>query len=319
MSVYSMTGFASAVASVPEHSGDASDDADSSSTTRSAANTATKPPTGGVGAELRSVNSRFLDLSFKLSDEFRALEPALRDLLTASFRRGKIELKMQPQRPVETAWPQPQADQLHSLARLEGMVQNWLPKATPLSVNEIMNWCRTAGPIAKLEEVAMDAARQSIEGLLEARQREGKRLVAILVERLNGLKALAEQATPLVPQAVQRQQERFVQRYKEALEAVGGSITEEAAQERALGEAAAYALRIDVDEELTRLKAHLDEIARLLKKGGEVGKRLDFLIQELHREANTLGSKAAALELTQISVEMKVLIEQMREQVQNIE
>ncbi|MBP8184018.1 MAG: YicC family protein [Rhodoferax sp.] len=315
MSVYSMTGFASAVASVPEHSADLADDGDSSSTTRSA----TKGPSGGVGAELRSVNSRFLDLSFKLSDEFRALEPALRDLLTASFRRGKIELKMQPQRAVESAWPQPQPDQLHSLARLEGMVQNWLPKAAPLSVNEIMNWCRTAGPIAKLEEVALDAARQSIEGLLEARQREGKRLVAILVERLNGLKVLAEQATPLVPQAVQRQQERFVQRYKEALEAVGGSITEEAAQERALSEAAAYALRIDVDEELTRLKAHLDEIARLLKKGGEVGKRLDFLIQELHREANTLGSKAAALELTQISVEMKVLIEQMREQVQNIE
>jgi uncharacterized protein (TIGR00255 family) len=319
MSVYSMTGFASAVASVPEHSSDAAEDADSSSASRSVANATAKTPGGGVGAELRSVNSRFLDLSFKLSDEFRALEPALRDLLTTSFRRGKIELKMQPQRAVESAWPMPQPDQLNSLARLEGMVQNWLPKATPLSVNEIMNWCRTAGPIAKLEDVAMEAARQSIAGLLDARQREGKRLVAILVERLNGLKVLAEQATPLVPLAVKRQQERFVQRYKEALEAVGGSITEEAAQERALSEAAAYALRIDVDEELTRLKAHLDEISRLLKKGGEVGKRLDFLIQELHREANTLGSKAAALELTQISVEMKVLIEQMREQVQNIE
>jgi len=319
MSVYSMTGFASAVASVPEHSSDAAEDADSSSASRSVANATAKTPGGGVGAELRSVNSRFLDLSFKLSDEFRALEPALRDLLTTSFRRGKIELKMQPQRAVESAWPMPQPDQLNSLARLEGMVQNWLPKATPLSVNEIMNWCRTAGPIAKLEDVAMEAARQSIAGLLDARQRDGKRLVAILVERLNGLKVLAEQATPLVPLAVKRQQERFVQRYKEALEAVGGSITEEAAQERALSEAAAYALRIDVDEELTRLKAHLDEISRLLKKGGEVGKRLDFLIQELHREANTLGSKAAALELTQISVEMKVLIEQMREQVQNIE
>ncbi|RZL04108.1 MAG: YicC family protein [Rubrivivax sp.] len=316
MSVYSMTGFASAVASVPEHSGEALDEADSSS---SAARSAHKTPGGGVGAELRSVNSRFLDLSFKLSDEFRALEPALRDLLTASFRRGKIELKMQPQRAVESAWPMPQPDQLHTLARVEGMVQNWLPKAAPLSVNEIMNWCRTAAPLVKLEEVALDAARQAIQGLLEARQREGKRLVSILVDRVNGLKALAEQATPLVPQAVQRQQERFVQKYKEALEAVGGGVTPEAAQERALNEAAAYALRIDVDEELQRLKAHLDEITRLLKKGGEVGKRLDFLIQELHREANTLGSKAAALELTQVSVEMKVLIEQMREQVQNIE
>jgi len=316
MSVYSMTGFASAVASVPEHSGETLDDGDSPA---SSARSSSKTQGGGVGAELRSVNSRFLDLSFKISDEFRALEPALRDLLTASFRRGKIELKMQPQRAVESAWPLPQPDQLHSLARLEGMVQNWLPKAAPLSVNEVMNWCRTAAPVAKLEEVALDAARQAIEGLLEARQREGKRLVAILMDRVNGLKALAEQATPLVPQAVQRQQERFVQKYQEALEAVGGGVTPEAAQERALNEAAAYALGLDVDEELRRLKAHLDEVTRLLKKGGEVGKRLDFLIQELHREANTLGSKAAALELTQVSVEMKVLIEQMREQVQNIE
>ncbi|MEY4765655.1 MAG: hypothetical protein RI907_2328 [Pseudomonadota bacterium] len=122
-----------------------------------------------------------------------------------------------------------------------------------------------------------------------------------------------------MPAAVARQQERFVTKFQEALQTVGGAVTEQAAQERALTEAASYAIRIDVDEELQRLKAHLDEIGRLLKKGGEVGKRLDFLIQELHREANTLGSKAAALELTQISVDMKVLIEQMREQVQNIE
>ena len=165
----------------------------------------------------------------------------------------------------------------------------------------------------------MESARQAIGALMEAREREGARLVGVLKDKLAGLKALAEQAQPLVPQAVQRQQERFVQKYQEALQAVGGNVTPEIAQERGLQEAAAYALRIDVDEELQRLKAHLDEIGRLLKKGGEVGKRLDFLIQELHREANTLGSKAAALELTQISVDMKVLIEQMREQVQNLE
>ena len=153
----------------------------------------------------------------------------------------------------------------------------------------------------------------------EARATEGQRLVSIIRDRLKQLRELAGQAEPLVPQAVLRQQERFLVRYQEALQAVGGTVTPEGAQERALAEAAAYALRIDVDEELQRLKAHLDEIERLIKKGGEVGKRLDFLIQELHREANTLGAKAAALELTQISVSMKVLIEQMREQVQNIE
>ncbi|MGQ0598782.1 YicC/YloC family endoribonuclease [Aquabacterium sp.] len=316
MSVYSMTGFASAVASAPDHVSENTDEGDSSTASRAGGG---KSASGGVGAELRSVNSRFLDLSFKLADEFRALEPALRDLLTASFKRGKIELRMQPQRAADAGWPTPQTDQLHTLARLEGTVQNWLPKAAPLSVNEILNWCRAAAPSVKLEEAALESARQCIEALKEAREREGARLVGILKDKLKGLLVLAEQATPLVPLAVQRQQERFVQKYQEALQAVGGSVTPEAAQERALNEAAAYALRIDVDEELQRLKAHLDEIGRLLKKGGEVGKRLDFLIQELHREANTLGSKAAALELTQISVEMKVLIEQMREQVQNIE
>lgn len=311
-----MTGFASAVASAPDHVSENTDEGDSSTASRAGGG---KSASGGVGAELRSVNSRFLDLSFKLADEFRALEPALRDLLTASFKRGKIELRLQPQRAADAGWPTPQPDQLHTLARLEGTVQNWLPKATPLSVNEILNWCRSAAPSVKLEDAALESARQCIEALKEAREREGARLVGILKDKLKGLLALAEQATPLVPLAVQRQQERFVQKYQEALQAVGGSVTPEAAQERALNEAAAYALRIDVDEELQRLKAHLDEIGRLLKKGGEVGKRLDFLIQELHREANTLGSKAAALELTQISVEMKVLIEQMREQVQNIE
>jgi uncharacterized protein (TIGR00255 family) len=141
------------------------------------------------------------------------------------------------------------------------------------------------------------------------------------MERVQRLRELAGQAEPLVPQVVQRQQQRFLERWREALATAGAgtSVSAEAQAERALAEAAAYAIRIDVAEELSRLKAHLDEIERLLDKGGELGKRLDFLIQELHREANTLGSKSAALELTAVSVEMKVAIEQMREQVQNIE
>ncbi len=312
MSVYSMTGYANVVSSVADHDVELPEDSDTPGASR-------KAGSGSVGAELRSVNSRFLDLSFKLADEFRGLEPALRDLLTASFKRGKIELRLQPQRAADAGWPQPQPDQLHTLARLENTVQNWLPKAQPLSVHEVLNWCRAAAPSVKLEDVALDACRQAVTALTEAREREGARLVGVLKDKLKALQALAEQAQPLVPAAVARQQERFVAKFTEAMQAVGGTVTEQAAQERALNEAAAYAIRIDVDEELQRLKAHLDEISRLLKKGGEVGKRLDFLIQELHREANTLGSKAAALELTQISVDMKVLIEQMREQVQNIE
>jgi uncharacterized protein (TIGR00255 family) len=123
----------------------------------------------------------------------------------------------------------------------------------------------------------------------------------------------------MVPQLVEQQRQRFLERWKEAMSLAEGAAVPESAQDRALSEATAFAIRIDVAEELTRLASHIDELEALVKKGGEIGKRLDFLIQELHREANTLGSKSAALELTRISVDMKVLIEQMREQVQNIE
>jgi uncharacterized protein (TIGR00255 family) len=120
---------------------------------------------------------------------------------------------------------------------------------------------------------------------------------------------------------VARQQQRFIERWNDALEKSGGAttISREAIEDRALNEAAAYAIRIDVAEELARLRSHLEEIARLLDKGGEIGKRLEFLIQELLREANTLGSKSTSIEMTTISVDMKVAIEQLREQVQNIE
>ena len=167
----------------------------------------------------------------------------------------------------------------------------------------------------------MDAAKRCAGGLAEARAREGKRLVAVLSERVKRILELATQAEPLVPALVARQQQKFLDRWEEALatSSASQSIAREALQERALNEATAYAIRIDVAEELARQRAHAEEIARLLKAGGEVGKRLDFVIQELHREANTLGSKSAALELTNISVEMKVAIEQLREQVQNIE
>jgi uncharacterized protein (TIGR00255 family) len=141
----------------------------------------------------------------------------------------------------------------------------------------------------------------------------------MLLDHIAQLRILAEKSSPLVPQLVAQQRQRFLERWKEAMALADGSALPEAAQDRALTEATAFAIRIDVAEELTRLNSHLDELERLIKKGGEIGKRMDFLIQELHREANTMGSKSAALELTHISVDMKVLIEQMREQVQNIE
>ena len=313
MAVYSMTGYASATAG-PAAPGDEAGNAETG-TPRAPS------PGGSVTVELRSVNSRFLDLVLRLPDEFRALEPALRDLVGAAFRRGKIELRLNAHAETDTAWPQPQPEQLNRLARLESTVQGWLPKAQGLSVHEILQWCKGGNAAPRLDEAALEAAKRCIAGLREARSREGERLAAILMERVRRLRELAAQAEPLVPAVVQRQQQRFLERWQEALAVAdaANTVPREALQERAINEAAAYAIRIDVAEELARLRAHLDEIERLLKAGGEVGKRLDFLIQELLREANTLASKAASLELTNISVEMKVAIEQLREQVQNIE
>jgi uncharacterized protein (TIGR00255 family) len=281
---------------------------------------------GGEGAanltvEARSVNGRFLDLALRLPDELRGLEPALRELAVARLRRGKVELRIAAGREAADPWPQPTPEQLARLAGLQAAVVTQLPQARPLSVNEALGWCRGAAPAARADEAVLAAARSCLTGLAEARAREGDRLAAMLRERIADLRGLAARAAPLVPAVVLRQQQRFLERWNEALQAVqaGASVAPATAHERALAEAAAYAIRIDVAEELSRLQAHLDEIERLLHAGGEVGKRLDFLIQELHREANTLGSKSAALELTGISVDMKVLIEQMREQVQNLE
>ena len=275
-----------------------------------------------VTVELRSVNSRFLDISFRMPDELRQHEGALRDLITAGCRRGKVDVRVSAAKSSGDDWPQPTADQLNRLSRLEGTVTAWMGKAQPLTVNEVLHWCRSAPATpGRVDEALVEAGRRAVAALKEARSREGEKLVAILMERIVRLRELAAQAEPLVPAVVERQQQRFLERWAEAIKVAGGenSIAPEALRERALNEAATFAIRIDVAEELSRLRAHLEEIARLLKAGGELGKRLDFLIQELHREANTLGSKSAALELTGVSVEMKVLIEQMREQVQNVE
>ena len=320
MTVYSMTGYASVLAAIPSPSGAAP----------------------SLALELRSVNGRFLDLSFKLPEELRALEPQLRELLTAGLRRGKVELRAALQREAEAGVPLPSPELLEQLARADDLVRARLQDARPLSVQEVLQWARvaTAGaatgeaegaglarpsaPASAFENGVLEAARRAVQALQEARGREGTKLVEMLRGRVAALRVLAARAGPLVPEAVARQRERFLERWREALQAAGAdaasaALPESAAHDRALGEAAAYALRIDVAEELTRLEAHLDEIERLLAAGGELGKRLDFLIQELHREANTLGSKAASATLSAISVDMRVLVEQMREQVQNIE
>lgn len=280
----------------------------------------------GLVVECRSVNGRFLDLSLKLPEELRGFEPALRELVAARIKRGKLELRASVHGGEAQAAQPPSAQVLQQVAQWQARVRECLPQAQALSVADALQLARSLAPSAPTEDTDVLAAAQAcIEALAQAREREGQRLVDILLERVALIESLAAKAQPLVPAVVQRQQERFVERWHEALKAVdaqagaAGNPPPQALQERALSEAAAFALRIDVAEELSRLQAHLQEIRRLLQQGGELGKRLDFLIQELHREANTLGSKSAALELTGLSVDMKVAIEQMREQVQNIE
>ncbi|HMN92706.1 MAG TPA: YicC family protein [Hydrogenophaga sp.] len=299
MSVYSMTGYATA------HSG------------------ADGMPEGlpGLGVEIRSVNSRFLDLVMKLPEELRGAEPALRELLGSRLRRGKVEVRVWIEGRHDAGQRPPTVAELQRLASVQDLVRSWLPQATTLSVAEVIQFTgrQTTDPGA-LQAPLMHLAAAALEGLLDARRREGRRLADMLQDRAARLRQLAADAQPLIPKLVEQQRQRFLERWNEALGTDSqGAVPSEAAHDRALSEATAFAIRIDVAEELTRLDAHLGEIERLIARGAELGKRLDFLIQELHREANTLGSKSSSLELTRISVDMKVLIEQMREQVQNLE
>jgi uncharacterized protein (TIGR00255 family) len=303
MSVYSMTGFGIAsIAALAPSENEAQTKTD-------------------VTIEVRSVNGRFLDVIVKAPDDARALEPSLRELVASRIKRGKVELRVASSRESDAALPSPLPEQLMHLARLEGTVKAYFDKAAPLSVHEVMAWCRQAAPKPRADQAMLDAARDAVEALVQSRRREGERLVDALRANARQVRELAARAQPLVESVVQRQQQRFVERWNEALKLTGAAdtVSPQASQERALAEAAGYALRIDVAEELIRLSAHLDELESLLSKGGELGKRLDFLVQEMHREANTLGAKSQALELTNLSMAMKVAIEQMREQVQNIE
>jgi len=277
-------------------------------------------PASRLGLEIRSVNSRFLDLTFRLSEELRQHEPQLRELLQGRLKRGKVEVRAGVESAQGDGLREPNARMLQRLNTLQDTVRSWLPDAKALSVADVLR-LGTAddGAAANWGEKLQELAGKTLKDLMAAREREGARLATMLLGHLKQLRELAAQAQPLVPQLVEQQRSRFLERWKEAMALADGATLPEAAQDRALTEATAFAIRIDVAEELTRLLSHVEEIERLIKKGGEIGKRLDFLIQELHREANTLGSKSAALELTRISVDMKVLIEQMREQVQNIE
>ena len=290
--------------------------------------------------ECRAVNSRFLDLGFRLPDECRAAEPALREMTTQSLSRGKVEFR--------AAWRINQSNQsnhsgttgashsdshalgaiskerLDALYTLQERAQAIFPKARELSIGEILRWPGIVAEPRGEEEgwisATVEAGRAALDALMKSRQAEGKALVTVLTNITTKMNQIIANIEPKVPEYVAQYQEKLTERLSESLasQELGKGISSEL-MERIRQEVVLYAVRIDVAEEFARLKTHLNTVQTALTGKGPVGKRLDFLMQELNREANTLSSKSVSEECTQAALELKLLIEQMREQVQNLE
>jgi uncharacterized protein (TIGR00255 family) len=285
---------------------------------------------GTLTIELKSVNSRFLDLQFRINDELRAVEPALREALMSRIARGKVECRLSFGRKAVGGGPALNTTVLATLASLQSEIQRQFKDAAALSVNELLRW----PGVIEDAEIGQDTLQtevsavmaDTLEAFVGSRTREGAALQAMLVSRIDDMEAIVQRITPLMPQVVAQFQQKATERMQEALglalqtgNTAAPAVARDEALERIRQEVTIYGIRIDVSEELTRLSAHLAETRQILKKGGTVGKRLDFMMQELNREANTVGSKAAVKELSDASMALKLLIEQMREQVQNLE
>ena len=282
--------------------------------------------------ECRAVNSRFLDLGFRLPDECRGAEPALRELATQSLSRGKVEFR--------AAWrvnsaaagaakSNPHAlgainkDRLDALYTLQEKAQDAFPKAQELSIAEVLRWPGVVSEPRGEEDswitAAVEAGRAALAALMESRHAEGKALVGVLISITGKMRDIVKVIEPKVPEYVAQYQEKLTERLAEALAAQEQAKAGAELMERIRQEVVLYAVRIDVAEEFARLKTHLQAVDTALAGKGPVGKRLDFLMQELNREANTLSSKSVSGECTQAALELKLMIEQMREQVQNLE
>jgi uncharacterized protein (TIGR00255 family) len=266
--------------------------------------------------ELRAVNSRYLDLHFKLDENLRSFEPLVRELIGAHLSRGKVECKINlVQRAKSNQALQLDEGLMQQLAVIGAQAQQHFPQSRALSVADILRWPGVVQTevlgLETLQEDVKSLLSQGLKDLNASRAREGEKLKALVLDRLSKIEALVEQVKPLLPALSKEYQAKLEAKLQENLKNVD---PERVAQELVL-----FAQRIDVDEELSRLTAHISEVQRILASDAPAGKRLDFLMQELNREANTLGSKSVSIQTTQVSMELKVLIEQMREQIQNIE
>jgi len=273
-------------------------------------------PWGDLAWELRSVNHRYLELAPRLPEELRGLELQVRERVGACLGRGKVDLNLRFQpRALESGEFELNKALVQRLLATAGEIAAAPGDLAPLGISDVLRWPGVLQtPVLDTEALgraALELLDQALEELVATREREGRRLHENIVQRLTAAREIVTRLRALAPELVPAFRQRLEERLAE--------IREELNPERLEQEIVLFAQKIDVDEELDRMSTHLDEVERVLAHSGPVGRRLDFLMQELHREANTLGSKAADIRLTRASVDLKVLIEQMREQVQNIE
>ena len=267
-----------------------------------------------LALDVRSVNSRYLEIQFRMNEELRALEPLLRERIAQQVQRGKLECRVTLNSAAVAPTQQLNVSLLERLASLGEQVRAHLPQVAPMNLADVLRWPGMLDDSSRQQDLAQPCLALLDTVLREfkaSRQREGDKLKQHLLQRVTAMEAQIACVAPRLPELVRAYQAKLVARFTEVL---GSADDERIRQEIAL-----FAQKIDVDEELTRLATHLKEMRRILDDNGAAGKRLDFLMQELNREANTLGSKSVSVETTQVAMELKVLIEQMREQIQNLE
>jgi uncharacterized protein (TIGR00255 family) len=271
---------------------------------------------GALSWELRSVNHRYLEMGIRLPDELRAAEPAVRARINERLGRGKVDAACRFQPAAAAAAPvELDADNLDRLLAVCKQVDAQLPQSAPLNPVELLRWPGVVRAeeidTRPLVEAALSLLDRTLDELIASRETEGEKIHGLLLQRCDAMSELVAQARSCLPEIRSALRNKLMARLAE--------LDTPADPGRLEQELVFLLQKVDVDEEMDRLDGHIEEVRDVLRRDEPVGRRLDFLMQELNREANTLGSKSAAAETTNISVELKVLIEQMREQVQNTE
>ena len=280
---------------------------------------------GILNIELKSVNSRYLEVSCRLPDELKAFEGDIRSILTSGVKRGKFDCRISWMGDIKVE-KELDTDSLKTLLSLQKQVLEELPSAASMSVESIL----TYPGLLKSKTIDQETLKAEVlQGLTDAldifngsRRREGEALSTVIENYCSQIESIVSELKPKLPLMLEALQQKLEQRLSESLEKIlsaKSELSSEEVRERIRQEVLLYAIKMDVDEEMNRLLTHVKEIRRALTQGDEVGKKLDFMMQELNREANTLGSKAVAIEMTQTSLNLKIVIEKMREQIQNLQ